>query len=286
MENKKNNNKLKIKLICDGMSSMTPLLIEQFNIENVPLYVSINDNENYLESDLDINGFLKRLKEDDKIELIKTAGCNPNDFKLIYDKYINDYDIILHLSGSSKASCTYQSSVMAREMMNNKEKIIIFDTETIAIGGTLLVHKAIELINGDMEISEIMDTLSNFKNKLQVFFTVETLDYLKKCGRISFSKIVLANVLSLKPIMHIKDGKPYLYKQVRGTKKTLKHLVELVKEEYNDGKIYIIHGISNEKALKLKEQLSLFIKQDNIELVLVSPRIAVQVDCDGYGFSY
>ena len=186
-----------IKIICDSISDLP---IEKYDIEIIPLTVLFNGKE-YLDGEnLSNTEFYKMLRESDSMP--KTSQATYAQFKSVFEKY-NDKDI-LYIAGSSSASGTYQSSIIAKN--DGHDNVTVFDTQNLSIGSALFVIKACEMVEKGYSIKEIASKLEELKSSEEVIFSVDNLEYLKMGGRISSTKAILGNLLSIKPILEVKDG--------------------------------------------------------------------------------
>ena len=189
-----------IKIICDSISDLPIEIIEKYDIEIIPLTVLFNGKE-YLDGEnLSNTEFYKMLRESDSMP--KTSQATYAQFKSVFEKY-NDKDI-LYIAGSSSASGTYQSSIIAKN--DGHDNVFIFDTQNLSIGSALFVIKACEMVEKGYSIKEIASKLEELKSSEEVIFSVDNLEYLKMGGRISSTKAILGNLLSIKPILEVKDG--------------------------------------------------------------------------------
>ena len=125
--------------------------------------------------------------------------------KEIFEGYLKEDNIVLYMSGSSAASGTYQSATLAKNDIESDD-IYVFDTFSISIGGGILVQKAAEMVKQGHDIDYVINKLEEYKKKVHVFFSVDTLDYLQKGGRISSTKATIGTLLNIKPILNIEDG--------------------------------------------------------------------------------
>ena len=189
-----------IKIICDSISDLPIEIIEKHDIEIIPLTVLFNGKE-YLDGEnLSNTEFYKMLRESDSMP--KTSQATYAQFKSVFEKY-NDKDI-LYIAGSSSASGTYQSSIIAKN--DGHDNVTVFDTQNLSIGSALFVIKACEMVEKGYSIKEIASKLEELKSSEEVIFSVDNLEYLKMGGRISSTKAILGNLLSIKPILEVKDG--------------------------------------------------------------------------------
>ena len=216
-----------IKIICDSISDLPIEIIEKYNIDIVPLTV-IFDNKEYLAGEtLTTKEFYKILRDTDIMP--KTSQATYVQFKSAFEKYDENTEII-YIAGSSTASGTYQSSMLAKN--DGHDNVSIFDTQNLSIGSALFVIKACEMVENGCSIEEIILSLEKLKKVVEVVFSVDTLEYLKMGGRISSTKAALGNLLSIKPILEVKDGLVVQKSQVRGKKQIYSTLAKTIVEKF------------------------------------------------------
>ena len=216
-----------IKIICDSISDLPIEIIEKYNIDIVPLTV-IFDNKEYLAGEtLTTKEFYKILRNTDIMP--KTSQATYVQFKSAFEKYDENTEII-YIAGSSTASGTYQSSMLAKN--DGHDNVSIFDTQNLSIGSALFVIKACEMVENGCSIEEIILSLEKLKKDVEVVFSVDTLEYLKMGGRISSTKAALGNLLSIKPILEVKDGLVVQISQVRGKKQIYSTLAKTIVEKF------------------------------------------------------
>ena len=236
-------------------------LIEKYDIEVIPLTIRINEVDYKDGVNLTNEEFYKLLR--DNKEIPTTSQVTYMTFKETFEKYVKEGKKVLYMAGSSKGSGTYQSAMLAKNDIESDD-IYIFDTYSLCIGGGLLVLEAAKMVEEGLDIDTIIKKLEEYKDKVQVYFSVDSLDYLYKGGRISGTKAAVGSLLNIKPILKIEDGLVKQKTQVRGSKKIIPTLIEKLKEEigddFSDKDIYVGYGDdleTNEKFVeKVKEELS------------------------------
>ena len=246
-----------IKIICDSLSDVNKEYLEQYDIDVVPLTL-ILDGKEYRDSiDISPEEFYKILREENAYP--KTSQATYAQFKEVFEKYIKEGKKVLYISGSSAATGTCQSAIMAKN--DTEGEIYIYDTYSLSFGAGLFVVKAAEMIKEGKSIEEVFKALDEIKEKSVLMFSVDTLEYLKKGGRISSTKATVGSLLNIKPILEVKDGLVSQVGQVRGKKNVLNKMVEYVKERLGDDieqeEIYI--GYSDD--LKEREKLTEIAKE-------------------------
>ena len=243
-----------IKIICDSMSDVPDIIIEKYDVEIVPLTVIFNGVE-YIDG-IDINNkqFYKMLRESEVMP--KTSQVTYSQFKEVFEKY-KDHEV-LYIGGSSAASGTYQSAVIAKN--DGYENVHVFDTQNLSTGSALFVIKACEMREKGYSIEEIIENLNLLKGSEELIASVDTLEYLKKGGRISSTKAMIGNLLSIKPILTVENGLVSQKSQVRGKKHIYSELVKYIADTYNndlEDKTVILGCGDNEEDLEtLKNHLT------------------------------
>jgi len=251
-----------IKILCDSITDLPIEIIKKHNVDIVPLTVIFNEKEYLDRIDITNKEFYKMLRENETMP--KTSQATYAQFVEFFEKYKDDE--ILYLAGSSAASGTYQSAVLAKGDVD--ANITIFDTLNLSLGSGALVIKACEMVEQGLSVDEIVKNLENLRNDALVTFSVDTLEYLKKGGRISSTKAALGSLLNIKPILTVNDGLVVQKSQVRGKKQIFTNLVNSIVEKYGDdltNKTIILGcGDNNEDLETLRETL---LKNTNVKNV-------------------
>ncbi|MCC3863802.1 DegV family protein [Terrisporobacter petrolearius] len=246
-----------IKIICDSLSDVNKEYLEKYDIDVVPLTVILNEKEYRDGIDMQPEEFYRILREENAYP--KTSQATYAQFKEIFDKYTKDGKKILYISGSAVATGTCQSAIMAKN--DTEGEIYIYDSNNLTFGAGFFVVKAAEMINEGKTIEEVFKALDEIKEKYVLMFSVDTLEYLKKGGRISSTKATVGSLLNIKPILEVKDGLVSQVGQVRGKKNVLNKMIECIKERLGDDleqeEVYI--GYSDD--LKEREKLTEIAKE-------------------------
>ncbi|ENY8620740.1 DegV family protein [Clostridioides difficile] len=223
---------MKIKLVCDSLCDIPDEISEKDYIEIVPLTVIFNDRE-YIEGvDIKKEEFYKKVKEIKQIP--KTSQATYMEFKEVFDKFITEGYHIICMTGAANASGTFQSAMIAKNDVNENEKIHIFDTRNLSLGSGQYVIKACELLEEGLGFEEIIDELENTRSSVRLLFAPYTLDFLKQSGRVPVATALIGNMLNIKPIFFFDNGEAKLVNKVRGIKNIASKLVDIILE-MNEG---------------------------------------------------
>lgn len=261
----------RIKIVADSLCDISAEYAGEHNIDIVPLSIIFGE-ESYKDGiDLSKKEFYHKLSTGDVMP--KTSQVNPAEFEEVFSRYPDRE--ILYVGASSKASGTYQSGVIAKEMSERKE-IHTFDTMALSMGAGLMVAEAAKLSEQGKSASEIIKRLEYMKEKMQTIFTVDTLEFLERGGRISKAKSVIGTMLSIKPILTVEDGLVVPMDSVRGKKKVNEKVLSLIRKDRRDfagETIGLVHANSSEEM----EILKALIKEEFVPAEIIEGEIGAGV---------
>jgi DegV family protein with EDD domain len=234
---------------------------KELDIDIVPLSVIFGD-ESYIEG-IEINNeqFYDMLNKTTKLPT--TSQVNPDGFFDLFKSYTEAGHDIVGIFISKKLSGTYQSAVIAKEMINS-DKIHIIDSKTATFGLSLLVYEAIKLRKAGVDAIQISNRINELKDKVKFIAVVDTLKYLRMGGRLSSSAAVLGGMLHVKPLVSVIDGEVKSVGKERGQKAAFFSILETLKKEPPDNRYMISFGHSNAPGL-MKEFIDFIRSEINIE---------------------
>ena len=210
---------MKTRIIVDSTSDLLPFIKEQVHV--VPLTVHFGQEEYVDGVTIDHKTFYEKLVETDVHP--STSQASPVAFETEYEKAREVGESAVVITLTSKLSGTYQSATIAADGYDN---IYIVDSGTVAIGGGILVEYALKLLNEGLEAKEIAEKLEEAKSRIVIVALVDTLEYLKKGGRISSTVAFVGGVLNIKPVLSLIDGEINMIGKARGSKMGNNLLVE------------------------------------------------------------
>lgn len=208
---------MSIRIITDSASDLTSAEADALGVILMPLTVTF-DNTSYLDgTELTHDDFFKMLIESDVLPT--TSQLSPYNYETTFTPVIEAGDEILCITLSSKLSGCYQSAcIAASEFEDSKDAISIVDSENACIGERILVERAVMLKNEGNSLSEITEIINEEKKTICLVALLDTLEYLKKGGRISATAAVAGTILNIKPVIAIENGEVALKGKARGSK--------------------------------------------------------------------
>jgi fatty acid kinase fatty acid binding subunit len=220
----------------------------------VPLYVNFGTESFRDGVDLTAAQFYERLKA--ATQLPTTSQPTPGDFLAVYEE-LSGYERIYSLHLAAKLSGTFQSAGTAAAELGG-DKVRTIDTGTASAGIAMLglaVQRRLERGTTDEEIDALVD---RYRAHHGLLFTVETLEFLARGGRIGRAKAFAGDLLHVKPILSIKDGEVVPIKRVRGARKAFQEFVHAVQIETRDEpglRFGVAHAAAPEKAAELEKMV-------------------------------
>ncbi|MGL5693492.1 MAG: DegV family protein [Peptostreptococcaceae bacterium] len=253
-----------IKIICDTMNDVPQDIVEKYDIDVLPATIIFEEKEYRAGVDLSGDEFYKKLRESSEIP--KTSQITYATFSEVFNKYLNEGKTVIYLAGSSASSGTYQSAMLAKSDIEGP--VHIFDTYSLCIGGGMLIKEAAIMASEGKDVETILSELEKLKEKSIVYFSVDSLEYLHKGGRISGAKAAVGTLLNIKPILRIEDGMVKQRTQVRGSKKIIPTLIDKLVEEigtdFSDKDVYVAFGDDIELRDKFVEKVKEKINPRNV----------------------
>lgn len=202
---------MKTRIVVDSTADILPEYLDQ--IHTVPLTVSFGEEEYIDGVTIDHRTFYQKLIETDAIP--STSQASPAAFAEQYDQAAAADEEVVVITISSKLSGTYQSAMIAAA---GRSSVYVVDSENASVGCGILVGLALRYLRDGMTASAIAEKLQEDKKKIVVIALLDTLEYLKRGGRISKAAAFAGGLLNIKPVISIADGEIQLLGKARGSK--------------------------------------------------------------------
>ena len=255
---------MSIRIVIDSTSDVTDEIIKKYNLKMVPLTVNF-ENESFLDKiELSSSEFFEKLTKSEKLPT--TSQVSPGAFVEAFSEILLEGDQVLGIFLASEFSGTYDSARIAKDMIGN-DNIHIMDTKSVCLGSFALILEAIELVEQNKTIEEIVDELEKLKEKIVAIAGLDTLKYLEKGGRLSKGQAVVGSILNIKPILEIKEGKLAVIDKVRGKNKTIKWMDEWIEKnnfDLSDKTVLLFYAQNYDQLKILRETIEEKYKIKNI----------------------
>jgi len=214
---------MKTRIIVDSTADLLPEIKARVHV--VPLTVLFGSEEYIDGVTIDHTAFYRKLVETDVMP--STSQATPAAFAEQYEEAASAGESAVVITISHKLSGTYQSAVIAAQ---GYENIYVVDSGSGAVGSGILVERALELLDGGAEAAQIAHVLEEEKTDIRIVALVDTLEYLKRGGRISKTAALAGTVLNIKPVLSVVDGEVLVLGKARGSKQGNNLLVQEIEK--------------------------------------------------------
>ena len=245
-----------VKIITDSAADLPVELLQAYDIDLIPLRVYDEAETEYLDGvTLKSVTLLQKMREG---AVYKTSLPSLETFQEKFVSYAKEGNPCIYLAFSSEQSGTYQSSVLIKEEVKETYTDLdleIIDTKCASLGQGIVVLEAAKMAKEGASKEEILNRVAFLMDHMEHIFTVADLQYLVRGGRLSKVAGFIGGLLNIKPILNVDEGKLVPLEKVRGKKKVLSRIVDIMEERGKDLKgqtIGMTHGDDLETAEALK----------------------------------
>ena len=213
-----------VKIIVDSTADLTPKVRQSVDV--VPLTIHFGEKEYIDGVTIDSKTFYEMLVESDVLPT--TSQATPFAFEKAFRKAVENGDEVVCITCAAGLSGTYQSAVIAAEEFPGKVHVV--DSKTIAIGSAILTEYAVTLLDRGLSAEEIAWKLMQKREDVRVLALLDTLEYLKKGGRISSTAAIAGGLLNIKPVITITGGEIKMLGKARGSRQGNNLLVQEIQK--------------------------------------------------------
>lgn len=276
-----------IKIVIDSTVYLSQEMIKENDITVVSLNVT-DGTETYPEVSVD-NEFIWK-KQDEGAQWL-TSQPAPGDFLTQFQRLIDDgADMIFCVLLSKNISGTFQSALLAKNMLDDPDKVHLFDTQLCAYGTEMIAVELIDMLNAGKSSYDIIQRITAIIATSHQMFTVENLFSLTKGGRLSVARAAIGTVLRIKPVVEVIEGKLELVKSERTFKKIHQYFVNSIKKSLEGHKtvtFYIISQHSLDNATQVRDLLLREFPGSKVTFTeYLGPVFSIHVGKKGYGISW
>ena len=219
----------KVAIVSDSSAYIPKELVKEHNLTIVPLTVNWLGKSYRDGVDIEANDFYTQMSESK--EMATTSQVTTGTFLEVFKELLDEGKDILYLGISKGLSATVDSAIAAKKELGDPENLIVWNTNLVSMALTLMVLEVARAAEKGASLQECFELAQDAYPRIGVYFTVNSLEYLHRGGRINTAKRLLGSALDLKPIMMIRDGKIELVESVRSQKKALSRMVDLIEKD-------------------------------------------------------
>lgn len=248
----------KVKLITDSGADLPYSFLQEQNIDLLPLQVELDGEEYDDVISIDSKKIFDAMRNG---KTPKTSQASPTKIKEVFVNLAKEKRPGVYIAFSSQLSGTYQTACMIREQVLEEYPdldLTIIDTKAASLGQGLIVFHAAKLASSGATKEKIIQETEFYCSHMEHLFTVDDLEYLRRGGRVSRASAFVGGLLNIKPLLNVEDGKLIPIEKIRGKKKVLNRILELMEERgvnLKDQLIGISHGDDEETARQMKNMI-------------------------------
>jgi DegV family protein with EDD domain len=274
---------MSVRVVTDSACDLSPSLVEAMRIEVVPLSIRFGDEELVDRDELSPEEFWDRLRSTSALPETSapSAGKFEERFRNLIERGASG---IICINLSSRLSATMQAAQVAANTVRDDCPIVVIDSRTVSMGlGALCLTAARRAADG-ARLEEVVEDVLSRRDRTQLYGTLDTLEFLKRGGRIGNARALLGSMLSIKPIVEVREGAVEESGKVRTRSKALHVLAEKAKAQPIDS-LAVLHGQAADVD-DLLELLSDCFPRDDIVTGLVGPVIGTHAGPGVIGVSF
>ncbi|MFW6055771.1 MAG: DegV family protein [Chloroflexota bacterium] len=229
-----------VRIVTDSTADLPGQLVRALGIVVVPLHIYFGADRFRDGVSISHDEFYRRLTARTS-PLPRTAAPSSADFASAYDALARESDGIVSIHLSSALSATYRAAVLGVRESTYRCRTEVVDSTNVSVGLGLLVLQAAELARDGASVDQILDATRSAIPRIRFFGVLDTLEYLRRGGRIGRASALLGSVLQVKPIVGLVDGAAYPIERARGRRRAVARVCELISDCGRIARIAVAH---------------------------------------------
>lgn len=242
-----------VKVVTDSAADLPPGVAQELGITVVPLYVHFGQEVFRDGVDLAADEFFQRVATSPQFPTTSAPG--PGVFAVAYEGLLAQGHQVISIHLSSKLSATHQAAVTATQYMG-QAKLAVVDSQSVSLGVGLLAMAAARAAQEGQDLGQVVAQVESAIPRTQIVFTLDTLEYLQKGGRIGRAQAFLGSVLNIKPILHIKEGEVHPLERARSRVKAINRLCDIVTARGPAEALGVIYTTTPQEADEVAKRLA------------------------------
>ncbi len=278
----------RVRIVTDSTADLFPQQLEEYKIGMVPLKVRFGEEVFRDGVDMTPEAFFEKLAV--STHHPSTSQPSPGEYAETYRRLLEEgAESIISIHLSSRLSGSFESARIARSMLEEAD-IEVVDSKLASMGYGLIVLEAARAAAQGAGKEEVLRLVTETLQRARIYFAVDTLEYLEKNGRIGRAQALLGSLLNIKPILTLdNDGYVAAREKVRGAKKVIPRLLEIIREHVPPGsriRCAVVHGDAEDRALQVQAELEKTYQVDEVPLHWIGPVIGTHTGPGTLGIVY
>ena len=245
---------MSVRIVTDSSADLPIDLVDQHQITVIPCYVVVDDQTFKDGIEIKPDDFYVRLQSEGRTPT--TAQPTVADFQAVYQDLVGQGHQVISIHVSAKLSGTSNSAEQAKASLEDSSQVEIIDSKLASIALGLAVLDAAAMVAGGTDFQEVANKVRRDLGRHHGLFALDTLEYLKKGGRIGKAQAFMGSILSVKPILKLQDGEAHPVERPRNRERAMRRLIELTQDLGPVERLAVIHSTDPDPMALLKQELS------------------------------
>lgn len=238
-----------VRVVTDSTADLPPALVEELDIEVVPLLIIFGEEEFIDGVNLSSEEFFERLERAPTPP--RTSQPAPAAFQEVYERLAGETDRIVSIHLSAKLSGTLDSARTAAQNLKRRCRVELVDSRSVSMGLGMAVLAAARAAREGADVGEVVQAACSVSERLRIAVVLETLEYLRRGGRIGRARSLLGSLFRIKPILTIRDGEAHPLARARTWEKGLQRIYELTVSGRDIQEVAVMHATTPQDAERL-----------------------------------
>jgi len=261
----------KVAIVTDSTADLPPELVEELGVTIVPLQVIFGD-EAYREGvEITTEEFYERLVK--SRQLPTTSAPSVGDFQEVYERLLEEVDSIVSIHIGAKLSGTIQAAQTARQSLAKPERIEIVDSQAVSVAIGFATMEAVEAARAGAKLAEVKAAAESAVQRAHVRFMLDTLEYVRRGGRIGRARAYMGTLLRVKPILSFREGEVYPEERVRTRARGLERMIQWAVRHQKVKRAVVAHSTTLDEAESIGERLAMAFPNVKVHLIRFGPVI-------------
>ncbi len=264
----------KVKVVTDSTAEITPAVAQELGITVLPHHVNF-ETEHYLDGvSITTDEFIARLARAQVPP--ETEPPTVDEFKEAYTRLAQSTDSIISIHGSAKLSDTYRNATEAKEVVRDRCRVTVIDTQLASMGVGFIVRAAASAANEGASLDDVARLVRSMLTQTHILLFLENTEFIQKDGPLA--KVALAGpVANVKPLLRLESGEVFPLERVRTRAKALERLYEFVADFPNIEEMAILYSTTPNEAENLAKRIDLVFPKDRIVVARYGPVLGSQL---------
>lgn len=273
-----------VRIVTDSTCDLPAHVVERLGITVVPLTVFFGDEALLDGVEIDSQTFYERLKSSGTLP--RSSQPSVDLFQETYERLSADGSEIVSIHLSSKMSGTLNAASVAREVVKASAHVDLIDSYQVSLGLGVIVMEAALAAQSGKSLAEVVGATRRAMDSTGVYLLVDTLEFLRRGGRIGRASSLLGSILSIKPILHVEDGEVAPVERVRTKAKAVERIFQLALKHPRSKTLFVAYGGDSAQAELLMERLRPALPHTEILLAEFGPVVGVHTGPGSLGIAY